>query len=96
MRKVPGAVDVGLSTRGQKPELDVRIDRALAGSLGVRVADVAQALRPAFAGVDAGDWVDPTGKTRDVTVRFAPEARAQRRRPGDAAARRPRRARGGR
>jgi len=75
VRSVPGAVDVGLSTRGQKPELDVRIDRGLAGSLGVRVADVAQALRPAFAGVDAGDWVDPTGKTRDVTVRFAPEAR---------------------
>ncbi len=74
-RTVPGAVDVGLSTRGQKPELDVRIDRALAGSLGIRVADVALALRPAFAGVDAGDWVDPTGKTRDVTVRLDPAAR---------------------
>jgi len=77
VRGVPGAVDVGLSTRGQKPELNVKIDRALAGSLGVRVADVAQALRPAFAGVDAGDWVDPTGKTRDVTVRLAPEARSR-------------------
>jgi HAE1 family hydrophobic/amphiphilic exporter-1 len=75
VRQVPGAVDVGLSTRGQKPEIDVRIDRALAGSLGIKVADVAQALRPAFAGVDAGDWTDPTGKTRDVTVRLAPEAR---------------------
>ena len=39
------------------------------------VGDIAQALRPAFAGVKAGDWVDPTGKTRDVTVRLAPEAR---------------------
>ncbi len=75
VRQVPGAVDVGLSTRGQKPELDVRVDRAMAGSLGIRVADVAQSLRPAFAGIDAGDWVDPTGKTRDVTVRFAPESR---------------------
>ena len=77
VRQVPGAVDVGLSTRGQKPELDVRIDRGLAGALGVRVSDVAQSLRPAFAGVDAGDWVDPSGKTRDVTVRLAPEARAR-------------------
>jgi HAE1 family hydrophobic/amphiphilic exporter-1 len=75
VRQVPGAVDVGLSTRGQKPELDIRIDRALAGALGIRVGDVAQALRPAFAGIDAGDWVDPTGKTRDVTVRLAPESR---------------------
>ena len=39
------------------------------------VAQVAQSLRPAFAGIDAGDWVDPTGETRDVTVRLAPEAR---------------------
>jgi HAE1 family hydrophobic/amphiphilic exporter-1 len=75
VRQVPGAVDVGFSTRGQKPELDVRIDRALAGTLGVTVADVAQTLRPAFAGIDAGDWVDPTGKTRDVTIRLTPDAR---------------------
>jgi HAE1 family hydrophobic/amphiphilic exporter-1 len=75
VRQVPGAVDIGLSTRGQKPELDVQVDRALAGSLGVRIGDVAQTLRPAFAGIDAGDWVDPTGKTRDVTVRLAPSDR---------------------
>jgi HAE1 family hydrophobic/amphiphilic exporter-1 len=73
--KVPGAVDVGLSTRGQKPELEVQLNRALAGSLGITVGQVAQSLRPAFAGIDAGDWVDPSGETRDVTVRLAPEAR---------------------
>ncbi|HET7322672.1 MAG TPA: efflux RND transporter permease subunit, partial [Longimicrobiaceae bacterium] len=73
--KVPGAVDVGLSTRGQRPEVQVELNRALAGSMGITAAQVTQALRPAFAGVDAGDWVDPTGETRDVEVRFAPEAR---------------------
>jgi hydrophobic/amphiphilic exporter-1 (mainly G- bacteria), HAE1 family len=76
LHQVPGAVDIGLSTKGQKPELDVRIDRALAGSLGVTVGQVAQALRPAFAGIDVGDWVDPSGKTRDVRVRLAPESRS--------------------
>ena len=75
VKKVPGAVDVGLSTRGQKPELEVQLNRGLAGSLGVTVGQVAQSLRPAFAGIDAGDWVDPTGETRDVTVRLAPQAR---------------------
>jgi HAE1 family hydrophobic/amphiphilic exporter-1 len=75
VRKVPGAVDVGLSTRGERPELVVELNRGLAGSLGVTVTQVAQSLRPAFAGIDAGDWVDPTGETRDVTVRLAPEAR---------------------
>jgi hydrophobe/amphiphile efflux-1 (HAE1) family protein len=77
VRQVPGAVDVGLSTRGQKPELDVSIDRGLAGSLGVTIGQVAQALRPAFAGIDAGDWIDPSGETRDVTVRLAPESRTR-------------------
>jgi hydrophobic/amphiphilic exporter-1 (mainly G- bacteria), HAE1 family len=75
VKKVAGAVDVGLSTRGQKPELEVQLNRGLAGSLGVTVGQVAQSLRPAFAGIDAGDWVDPTGETRDVTVRLAPQAR---------------------
>jgi HAE1 family hydrophobic/amphiphilic exporter-1 len=73
--RVPGAVDVGLSTRGQKPELEVQLNRGLAGSLGITVGQVAQSLRPAFAGIDAGDWVDPSGETRDVTVRLAPAAR---------------------
>ena len=75
VREVPGAVDVDLSTRGQKPELEVQLDRALAGSIGVTAAQIARSLRPAFAGIDVGDWVDPSGETRDVTIRFAPEAR---------------------
>jgi HAE1 family hydrophobic/amphiphilic exporter-1 len=74
---VPGAVDVGISTRGQRPEVAVEPSRGLAGTLGVTVAEVAQSLRPAFAGIEAGDWVDPVnGKTRKVRVRFAPQARA--------------------
>jgi hydrophobic/amphiphilic exporter-1 (mainly G- bacteria), HAE1 family len=79
VRTVPGAVDVGLSTKGEKAELRVDLDRGLAGALGLTAADVAQALRPAFAGVDAGDWVDPDGETRDVMVRLAPALRGERR-----------------
>ena len=77
MKSTPGAVDVGLSTKGQKPELSVQIDRGLAGSLGLSVGQVAQALRPAFAGLHAGDWVDPSNQTRKVMVRLSPEARAR-------------------
>jgi HAE1 family hydrophobic/amphiphilic exporter-1 len=75
LAQTPGAVDISLSTKGQKPELDVQLDRGLAGSLGVTVGEVAQALRPAFAGIDVGDWIDPSGETRDVTIRLAPESR---------------------
>jgi hydrophobic/amphiphilic exporter-1 (mainly G- bacteria), HAE1 family len=41
------------------------------------VGQVAQALRPAFAGIDVGDWIDPSGETRDVTIRLAPESRTE-------------------
>jgi len=75
VRRVPGAVDVGLSSRGQKPELRVQIQRGVAGQIGVSIAQIAQALRPAFAGVDAGTWVDPAGESRYVRVRLAPESR---------------------
>ncbi len=75
VRKVPGAVDVGLSTGGQRPELEVELDRDLAASLGLSLGTVAQALRPAFAGLDVGDWVDPSGETRVVRVRLSAEAR---------------------
>jgi HAE1 family hydrophobic/amphiphilic exporter-1 len=75
VRNTPGAVDVGLSTKGQKPELKVTINRGLAGTLGVSVGQIAQALRPAFAGVDAGNWVDPSGETRYVRVRLPAELR---------------------
>ena len=75
VEQVPGAVDVGLSTRGQKPEIEVSLDRGLAGSIGVTVGQAAQALRVAFAGLDVGDWVDDEGETRDVYVRLVPESR---------------------
>ena len=73
--KVPGAVDIGLSTKGQKPELTIELNRGVAGSMGLTVGQVAQSLRPAFAGIDAGYWIDPTGKSRKVTVRLTPESR---------------------
>ncbi|MEO7965066.1 MAG: efflux RND transporter permease subunit, partial [Gemmatimonadaceae bacterium] len=77
MKKVPGVVDLGLSSKGQKPELNVELDRTVAGNLGITVGQVAQALRPAFAGIKAGDWQDPSGEMREVNVRLSPEARTR-------------------
>ncbi|MCA0374143.1 MAG: efflux RND transporter permease subunit [Gemmatimonadetes bacterium] len=77
MKSTPGAVDVGLSTKGQKPELTVQVDRGLAGALGLSVGQVAQAIRPAFAGLDAGDWIDPSNQTRKVMVRLDPASRSR-------------------
>jgi HAE1 family hydrophobic/amphiphilic exporter-1 len=75
LREVPGAVDVGLSALDPQAELQIELDRGLASAMGISVGDAAQTLRVAFAGVEAGDWVDPTGETRDVAVRLHPEDR---------------------
>ena len=75
LRQVPGAVDVGLSQQDPQNELQIEMDRGLANSLGISVTDTANALRVAFAGIEVGDWVDPTGQSRDVAIRLAPEDR---------------------
>ena len=75
LRQVPGAVDVSLSQQDPQNELQIELDRGLANSLGISVTDTVNALRVAFAGIEVGDWVDPTGESRDVAVRLAPEDR---------------------
>ncbi len=75
LRKVNGAVDVGLSEQDPKDELQIELNRGFANSLGISVNDAAQALRVAFAGAEVGDWVDPTGEARDVAVRLHPDDR---------------------
>ncbi|HSP34315.1 MAG TPA: efflux RND transporter permease subunit, partial [Thermoanaerobaculia bacterium] len=75
MRQVPGAVDVGLSTKGRRPEIEVELDRSIAASLGIDVMQVAQSMRTAFAGIKAGDWLTPQGDAYDVNVRLAPKSR---------------------
>ncbi len=77
LRKVPGAVDVGLSEQDPKDELQIELNRGLANNLGISVSDAANALRVAFAGVEVGDWVDPTGESRDVAVRLHPDDRVE-------------------
>lgn len=75
LKQVPGAVDVGLSEQEPKDELKIELNRGLANQLGISVNDAAQALRVAFAGVEVGDWIDPLGETRDVSVRLHPDDR---------------------
>jgi HAE1 family hydrophobic/amphiphilic exporter-1 len=75
LREVPGAVDVALSLQSPQNELQIELDRGLAAAMGVSAGDVTTTLRVAFAGVEAGDWVDPTGEARDVAVRLMPADR---------------------
>jgi hydrophobe/amphiphile efflux-1 (HAE1) family protein len=75
LREIPGAVDVSLSEQDPKNELQIVLDRGLTNAMGISVNDAAQSLRVAFAGIEVGDWVDPTSETRDVAVRLHPDDR---------------------
>jgi len=50
MRKIPGFVDVDSSLSLRKPEVRVNIDRQKAADLGIRVEDIASALRTLVGG----------------------------------------------
>ncbi len=75
MAGIKGAVDIGYSEQDPQNELQIELDRGLANQMGISVNDAAQALRVAFAGVEAGDWIDPTGEARDVSIRLHPSDR---------------------
>ncbi len=75
MAGIKGAVDIGYSEQDPQNELQIELDRGLANQMGISVNDAAQALRVAFAGVEAGDWIDPTGEARDVSIRLHPADR---------------------
>jgi HAE1 family hydrophobic/amphiphilic exporter-1 len=53
MKSIPDAVDVDTTLISGKPEVRLNIDRAAAGDLGVRVADISQALNTLVAGQQA-------------------------------------------
>ena len=50
MQKVPALIDIDSSLSLGNPELKVKVDREKAADLGVRVSDVASALRTMVSG----------------------------------------------
>src|SRR5581483_5014188 len=52
MKKLPGLIDVEPGLNLNNPEYQVKVDRQKASDLGVRVSDVASAVRLMFSGDD--------------------------------------------
>jgi HAE1 family hydrophobic/amphiphilic exporter-1 len=72
---IPGFADLETSTKAARPQLDIRLNRALANDLGVGVGQVAQTLRPLLAGQSVGNWRGPDDQFYDLTVKLPPGAR---------------------
>jgi HAE1 family hydrophobic/amphiphilic exporter-1 len=73
IRKVPGLLDVDTSVSINSPELEVRIDRQRAADLGVRAADVGNAVRLMIAGEDQISTYKEGDEQYDVTLQLLPE-----------------------
>ncbi len=74
VKQIPDAVDVDTSLEPGTPELRVEIDRERAADLGVRVADIAQALNVLLAGQVVSTF-ETAEDQYDVRVRAVEEFR---------------------
>lgn len=70
LRAMPGAADPDTNLVVGKPELRVRIDRAKAADLGVRVQDIAATLNTLVGGQEVTDYYEG-GEQYEVHVRAA-------------------------
>jgi len=66
--RIPGVVDADTNLISGKPELGVRIDRAKAADLGVRVQDIASTLNALVAGLEVSSYYE-SGEQYEVWVR---------------------------
>jgi len=65
----PGTRDVGNPLRRSRVDLDLGIDTTKAGLLGVAPLELNQAVRAAFAGLEAGEFREADGDTYPIVLR---------------------------
>jgi len=73
IRRIDGLTDVDTSVSVNSPELAVKIDRQRASDLGVRAADVGNAVRLMIAGQDQISTYKEGDEQYDVTLQLLPE-----------------------
>jgi HAE1 family hydrophobic/amphiphilic exporter-1 len=73
MRNIRGLLDVDTSISINSPELEVSIDRQRASDLGVRAADIGNAVRLMIAGEDQISTYKEGDEQYDVTLQLLPE-----------------------
>jgi cobalt-zinc-cadmium resistance protein CzcA len=75
VRSVPGTADAAIEQEAEQPQLTIQLDRERMARFGVRVRDVQDLIELAVGGRVVSALFE--GERRfDISVRFAPEARA--------------------
>ncbi|MGC8794153.1 MAG: efflux RND transporter permease subunit, partial [Bryobacteraceae bacterium] len=75
MLKVPSVVDVKVNLNLNNPEIQVAIDRTRASDLGVRISDIARAVRLLMSGDDEISTYKEGSEQYPVTMRLMPGQR---------------------
>ena len=75
MKQPAALADIKANLNLNNPELQVNIDRPLASDLGVRVSDIASAVRLLMSGEDQISSFKEESEQYPVTMRLAPQQR---------------------
>lgn len=74
LKNIKGIVDVEISRKMGKPELQIRVDRDKASHLGLNVSDIGNTIKVFFSGEEATKYREK-GKEYDIFVRLREEDR---------------------
>ena len=74
LRKIRGAVDIEISRKMGKPELQIKVDRDKASHLGLNVSDIGNTIQVFFSGKEATKYREK-GKEYEIFVRLREEDR---------------------
>jgi HAE1 family hydrophobic/amphiphilic exporter-1 len=70
LRKIDGLIDIKSSLDDAQPVVGITINRDLADSLGVSIAQIASTMAPLISGDDVSDWTSSNGQVYSVVVRL--------------------------
>jgi multidrug efflux pump subunit AcrB len=70
IRETPGTVNVENPLKTERIDLQIRINRAKAGMLGVPLVEIDRTVRAAIAGLPIMTYRDPRGKEYDIVIRL--------------------------
>lgn len=75
VRKIPGTTDVDISGEQEEPEIQITLDPAKAGDIGIDSTVAGNVIKMAFLGVTTSNKYNVADSDYDIRVQVAPENR---------------------
>lgn len=75
VRKIPGTTDVDISGEQEEPEIQINLDPAKAGDIGIDSTVAGDVIQMAFLGVTTDNQYNVADSDYDIRVQLSPESR---------------------